>query len=42
MQHLEIWNKQKSAGLKDMHLVIKGTGFKNKTKQLTKMTYNYV
>lgn len=30
MQHLEIWNKCKSAGLRDMHLVIKGNGFKNK------------
>jgi len=38
MQHLEIWNKYKSAGLRDMHLVIKGTGFKkqNKTKNLPK------
>lgn len=44
MRHLEIWNKYKSAGLRDMHLVIKEIGFKkNKTKQkLTKTTYNYV
>lgn len=37
MQHLEIWNKYKSAGLKDMHLVIKETGFK--TKQNKTKTY---
>lgn len=37
MQHLEIWNKYKSAGLRDVHLVIKGTGLKNKkTKNLPK------
>ena len=30
MQHLKICNKCKSAGLRDMHLAIHRTGFKNK------------
>lgn len=33
MQHLVIQNTCKSAGLRDMHLVIKGTGFKNTHKK---------
>lgn len=32
MQHLEIGNNCKSASLREMHLLIKGTGFQNKEK----------